>query len=46
MNNTKRQGPLGRVLRDLALPLILRRAARPEQLGKLSWLFNHHIEWA
>jgi FAD-dependent urate hydroxylase len=46
MNNTKRPGPVGRVLRDLALPVILRRAARPEQLGKLSWLFNHHIEWA
>jgi 2-polyprenyl-6-methoxyphenol hydroxylase-like FAD-dependent oxidoreductase len=44
MNNTKKQGLVGRALRDLALPVILRRAARPEELGKMSWLFNHHLE--
>ncbi len=45
MNNTKKQGLVGRILRDVALPVILRRAARPEELGRMSWLFDHHLDW-
>ncbi len=46
MNNTKRQGILGRAIRDLALPLILKRAGGSEEMSKMSWMFNHHIDWA
>jgi 2-polyprenyl-6-methoxyphenol hydroxylase-like FAD-dependent oxidoreductase len=35
-------GPLGRVVRDLVLPVFLRHAARPESQA---WLYQHHIEW-
>lgn len=45
MNNTKRQGIVGRAIRDLVLPLILKRAARPEEMSKMAWMFNHHIDW-
>ncbi|MBB5870202.1 2-polyprenyl-6-methoxyphenol hydroxylase-like FAD-dependent oxidoreductase [Allocatelliglobosispora scoriae] len=45
MNNTKKQGLIGRALRDLVLPLILRSADSPREMQKMSWLFNHHIEW-
>ncbi|MCF6475668.1 FAD-dependent monooxygenase [Nonomuraea sp. MG754425] len=45
MNNTKKQGLVGRVLRDLALPLILSRADDAREMAKMSWMFNHHIDW-
>lgn len=45
MSSTKTVGPIGRVLRDLALPLILRRLARPQGAASLAWLFEHHIPW-
>lgn len=45
MNNTKKQGLAGRMLRDIALPIILRRAARPGEMGKMTWLFAHHTAW-
>ncbi|GAB3967526.1 FAD-dependent monooxygenase [Actinoallomurus acanthiterrae] len=45
MNNTKKQGLTGRVLRDLALPFILRNAAGPKSMAKMAWLFEHHIDW-
>jgi 2-polyprenyl-6-methoxyphenol hydroxylase-like FAD-dependent oxidoreductase len=44
MNNTKKQGPVGRVLRDIALPFILRKAARPAALSSMAWLFEHHVD--
>jgi hypothetical protein len=44
MNNTKKQGLVGRVLRDVALPFILKKAARPEKLSSMAWLFDHHVE--
>jgi hypothetical protein len=37
-------GPLGRVLRDVALPLFARRAAR-DGGASLAWLYDHHIDW-
>jgi 2-polyprenyl-6-methoxyphenol hydroxylase-like FAD-dependent oxidoreductase len=45
MNQTKRQGLTGRMLRDLVLPIILKKASRPEEMTKMSWMFGHHIEW-
>jgi 2-polyprenyl-6-methoxyphenol hydroxylase-like FAD-dependent oxidoreductase len=45
MNNTKKQGAVGRVLRDLVLPIILKKGSRPEELAKMSWMFYHHIDW-
>ncbi|MFC6883695.1 MULTISPECIES: FAD-dependent oxidoreductase [Actinomadura] len=45
MNNTKKQGAAGRVLRDLALPFILRKADRPEAMAKMTWMYHHHIDW-
>ncbi|GAA2322602.1 FAD-dependent monooxygenase [Nonomuraea roseoviolacea subsp. roseoviolacea] len=46
MNNTKKQGLVGRALRDLALPLILRKADDPREMEKMSWMFRHHIDWS
>lgn len=45
MNNTKKQGAAGRVLRDLALPFILRKADKPEAMAKMTWMYHHHIDW-
>lgn len=45
MNNTKKQGLAGRVLRDLALPFILRNADSPKEMAKMAWMFEHHIDW-
>jgi 2-polyprenyl-6-methoxyphenol hydroxylase-like FAD-dependent oxidoreductase len=45
MNNSKRQGVAGRLIRDLMLPMILKKAASPAEASKLSWMFGHHIEW-
>src|SRR5256714_1056973 len=45
MNNTKRQGLVARLQRDLLLPLILKKAAGPGELAKMSWMFEHHVDW-
>ncbi len=45
MNNTKKQGLVGRALRDLALPLILRKADSPKEMARMAWMFEHHIDW-
>jgi 2-polyprenyl-6-methoxyphenol hydroxylase-like FAD-dependent oxidoreductase len=45
MNATKKQGLAARVLRDLILPFVLRKADDPREMAKLSWMFHHHIEW-
>jgi 2-polyprenyl-6-methoxyphenol hydroxylase-like FAD-dependent oxidoreductase len=42
----RRRGPVLRGVRRLVLPLLLARAARPSQRARLSWLFDHHIDWA
>jgi hypothetical protein len=36
MNNTKKQGLAGRMLRDIALPIILKKAARPGEMDKMA----------
>lgn len=42
MNNSKAPGPITRVLRDLVLPVILKRQG---SVDSQSWMFGHHIEW-
>lgn len=39
-SNSKAAGPIGRVLRDAVLPIVLRRAS-----GGLNWVHDHHIDW-
>jgi FAD-dependent urate hydroxylase len=41
-SNSKVAGPVGRALRDLMLPVILKRVARG---GSLAWMHDHHIDW-
>jgi 2-polyprenyl-6-methoxyphenol hydroxylase-like FAD-dependent oxidoreductase len=41
MNRNKMPGPIARAVRDVVLPLVLRRAGRRSQ----GWLFEHRIEW-
>ncbi|MGI5128442.1 FAD-dependent monooxygenase [Pseudonocardia sp. CA-107938] len=43
-SNQKAAGPVGRVLRDLVLPIILRRAAG-SGTGSLAWLHRYEIDW-
>jgi 2-polyprenyl-6-methoxyphenol hydroxylase-like FAD-dependent oxidoreductase len=45
LGTTKTAGPLGRLVRDLALPYFLAKAATPAALEKQAWLFSHHLEW-
>lgn len=42
--NSKAAGPIGRVLRDLLLPIAFRRAAR-DGGASLQWLQGHHIDF-
>jgi 2-polyprenyl-6-methoxyphenol hydroxylase-like FAD-dependent oxidoreductase len=42
MNSNKAPGPMGRAMRDLVLPLILKLQGSADSQG---WIFNHHIEW-
>ncbi|TWS20581.1 FAD-dependent monooxygenase [Tsukamurella asaccharolytica] len=44
-SNSKAAGPVGRVVRDLVLPLVFRRAARDDGRS-LTWLQGHHIDFA
>jgi FAD-dependent urate hydroxylase len=40
-SNQKAPGPVGRVVRDLALPTMLKLFARASQ----DWLYGYHIDW-
>jgi 2-polyprenyl-6-methoxyphenol hydroxylase-like FAD-dependent oxidoreductase len=40
-SSSKAPGPAGRVVRDLALPFVLKWVAKQSQ----DWLFGHHIDW-
>jgi FAD-dependent urate hydroxylase len=46
LRSAKRHGPVGRAVRDLVVPFILRKAASGRSVEEMSWLFCHHIEWA
>jgi 2-polyprenyl-6-methoxyphenol hydroxylase-like FAD-dependent oxidoreductase len=41
-SNSKAAGPVARRLRDLMMPLILKRVARGESLA---WMHDYHIAW-
>jgi FAD-dependent urate hydroxylase len=41
-SNSKAAGPIGRALRDLMLPIILKRVAGG---ASLAWMHDHHIDW-
>jgi FAD-dependent urate hydroxylase len=41
-SNSKAAGPIGRVIRDLMMPLILKRLANG---GSLAWMHDYHIDW-
>jgi 2-polyprenyl-6-methoxyphenol hydroxylase-like FAD-dependent oxidoreductase len=43
-SNAKAAGPVGRILRDLMLPILFRRAAR-DGGASMMWLQGHHIEF-
>jgi FAD-dependent urate hydroxylase len=40
--SAKTPGPVGRVLRDLALPLVFRFLVTERSLA---WIYDHHIDW-
>jgi 2-polyprenyl-6-methoxyphenol hydroxylase-like FAD-dependent oxidoreductase len=39
---TKVAGPLGRMVRDLVMPLVLRNLATEKSMA---WIYEHHIDW-
>jgi FAD-dependent urate hydroxylase len=41
-SNSKAAGPVARVLRDLMMPLILKRVANGDSL---TWMHDYHIDW-
>lgn len=41
-NQSKAAGPVARVLRDLMMPVFMKRLATPE---KMAWQFGHRIDW-
>ena len=43
-SNQKAAGPIGRMLRDLVLPIILRRAAGSGS-ASMAWLHRYEIDW-
>lgn len=45
MGSTKTTGPVLRVVRDLLLPYLLAKGARPGAMDKQAWIFRHHVEW-
>jgi 2-polyprenyl-6-methoxyphenol hydroxylase-like FAD-dependent oxidoreductase len=40
--SAKTQGPVGRVVRDLMLPLVFRFLVTDKSLA---WMYDHHIDW-
>jgi FAD-dependent urate hydroxylase len=41
-SNSKAAGPVARVLRDLMMPMVLKRVADG---GSLAWMHDYHIDW-
>jgi FAD-dependent urate hydroxylase len=42
--NQKAAGPIGRVLRDLLMPVMLKALTRSGKMSQ-NWLFEYHIDW-
>ncbi|MFC0005964.1 FAD-dependent oxidoreductase [Micromonospora siamensis] len=45
VSGSKVPGPVGRLARDLAMPIFARLTARNDGAA-LAWLYDHHIDWA
>jgi 2-polyprenyl-6-methoxyphenol hydroxylase-like FAD-dependent oxidoreductase len=41
-SSAKTPGPIGRVVRDLALPLVFKLLVTDRSMA---WIYNHHIDW-
>jgi hypothetical protein len=41
-SSSKAAGPIGRVVRDLVLPLVFRSVVTEKSLA---WIYEHHVEW-
>jgi FAD-dependent urate hydroxylase len=41
-NSDKAAGPIARVVRDLVMPMAMKRLAKPE---KMAWQFDYRIDW-
>jgi 2-polyprenyl-6-methoxyphenol hydroxylase-like FAD-dependent oxidoreductase len=41
-SSSKAAGPVGRILRDLMLPLVFRHVVTDKSL---TWLYEHHLDW-
>jgi FAD-dependent urate hydroxylase len=41
-SNSKAAGPIARVLRDLMMPMVLKRVANG---GSLAWMHDYHVDW-
>ncbi|MGE0789037.1 MAG: FAD-dependent oxidoreductase [Sandaracinaceae bacterium] len=44
MSSAKAAGPIGRAIRDLMMPMFLRRQAKTAA-SSLAWLFDHRLDW-
>jgi 2-polyprenyl-6-methoxyphenol hydroxylase-like FAD-dependent oxidoreductase len=42
-NSDKAAGPILRVVRDLLMPVAMKRLAKPE---RMAWQFDYHIDWS
>jgi 2-polyprenyl-6-methoxyphenol hydroxylase-like FAD-dependent oxidoreductase len=40
--DAKAPGPVGRVVRDLVLPVVMRRLASKDPMG---WIFDYDVDW-
>jgi FAD-dependent urate hydroxylase len=43
--SAKAVGPVARVVRDLMLPMLLKRQGGSGSTEGLAWLFNYHVDW-
>jgi 2-polyprenyl-6-methoxyphenol hydroxylase-like FAD-dependent oxidoreductase len=41
-SSAKTPGPVGRALRDLALPLVFKFLVTDRSMA---WIYNHHLDW-
>jgi 2-polyprenyl-6-methoxyphenol hydroxylase-like FAD-dependent oxidoreductase len=44
-SGAKAPGTVSRIIRDLMLPFVFKRAANPTSMQSMSWLFDYHIDW-
>jgi 2-polyprenyl-6-methoxyphenol hydroxylase-like FAD-dependent oxidoreductase len=44
-SGAKAPGTVSRIIRDLMLPFVFKRAASPKSMQSMAWLFNYHIDW-